>query len=212
MVYEPDAILSEESLTTSRAEYRMRVRVALRAWWTLADMRALFNVRRHGAVLPAAVLAQGAALPGIRGIADSVRRGFALADVRCGATAATFVAGSLFLLLAAAGHVLERRGRSSRFVSLPYYFVLINAAAAHALVSFLRGRRQIGLDDPDSVEANMTDIVAGSDWRATSLDSEEAGTDPPGAGAADPVRCGLPGSGIAEPAELCLSIGTELSS
>src|SRR5437870_3867976 len=41
VVYEPNAILNEDSLSTSSDEYKMRVRVALRAWWTLSEMRAL---------------------------------------------------------------------------------------------------------------------------------------------------------------------------
>ena len=38
--------------------------------------------------------------------------------------------------------VLERAGYSSSLVSIPYYFVLINVAAAQALVKFAAGQKQ----------------------------------------------------------------------
>ena len=42
-VYVPEAVLEEETLASEAAEYRMRVRVALRALWALWDKRALLN-------------------------------------------------------------------------------------------------------------------------------------------------------------------------
>jgi len=141
VVYESDAILREDSLTTSSAEYRMRVRVALRAWWTLMEMRELFNVRRYG-FFSVQLFSHKA----LRYLAFIV---FPLLYVSAGALASSgllyrtaFVAGSLFLLLACAGYLIERLGRSMRLVSLPYYFVVINAATGHALFNFMRGRRQ----------------------------------------------------------------------
>jgi cellulose synthase/poly-beta-1,6-N-acetylglucosamine synthase-like glycosyltransferase len=141
VVYEPDAILDEDTLTTSRAEYRMRVRVALRAWWALADMRALLDVRRHGvfavqlfshkvlryAVCPAIPLLYVAAFATL---------GSGLVYQVC------FGLGSVFFLCAGAGYVMDRAGYSAPVVSIPYYFVVINAAAGEALVKFLRGRKQ----------------------------------------------------------------------
>jgi cellulose synthase/poly-beta-1,6-N-acetylglucosamine synthase-like glycosyltransferase len=141
VVYEPDALLHEEALTTSRSEYQMRVRVALRAWWAMADMRALFNPRRHGVfsfqlfshkVLRYAVFA---AVPAV----------YIAAAALWGAGAvyqASWLGGSALLLLAAAGWLAERAGVSSSLVSIPYYFVLINVAAAQALVKFAAGQKQ----------------------------------------------------------------------
>lgn len=48
VVYEPDALLNEDTLTSQDAEYRMRVRVALRSFWALWDKRRLFNPFRYG--------------------------------------------------------------------------------------------------------------------------------------------------------------------
>src|SRR5690606_20223324 len=43
VVFEPEAVLYEEALATRSSEYRMRVRVALRALWALWDKRALLS-------------------------------------------------------------------------------------------------------------------------------------------------------------------------
>jgi cellulose synthase/poly-beta-1,6-N-acetylglucosamine synthase-like glycosyltransferase len=141
VVYEPDAVLTEESLSTSRSEYRMRVRVALRAWCALADMRSLFSVRRHG--LFAIQLFSHKALRYLAFVALPLCYAAALV-LAPGSVFYQWVigAGAVSLLLAAIGGVLERRGRSTPIVSIPYYFLLINAAAGHALIKFLWGERQ----------------------------------------------------------------------
>jgi cellulose synthase/poly-beta-1,6-N-acetylglucosamine synthase-like glycosyltransferase len=142
VVYEPDALLHEEALTTSRSEYRMRVRVALRAWWAMFDMRALFDPRRHGMfsfqlfshkVLRYAVFA---AVPAVYVAAFALWGTGALYQASC-------VMGSALLLLAAAGWLAERAGVSNPLVGIPYYFVLINVASAQALFKFASGQKQV---------------------------------------------------------------------
>jgi len=44
VVYEPEAILKESSLATAKDEYKMRVRVALRALWGMWDMHHLLTL------------------------------------------------------------------------------------------------------------------------------------------------------------------------
>ncbi len=51
VVYEPEALLEEEGLASGEQEFRMRVRVALRALWALSDKRTLFNPARYRAGL-----------------------------------------------------------------------------------------------------------------------------------------------------------------
>ena len=46
VVYEPKAILKEATLKDASDEYRMRVRVALRSFWALRDMRHLLTFTR----------------------------------------------------------------------------------------------------------------------------------------------------------------------
>ena len=142
VVYEPDALLYEDTLTTSSAEYRMRVRVALRAWWALSDMRGLLSVRRHGLfamqlfshkVLRYAVCA---AIPIVYAAAFGASGAGLVYDI-------AFALGSVFLLCAAAGFAADRAGIAAPIVSLPYYFMVINAASADALLKFLRGQKQV---------------------------------------------------------------------
>jgi hypothetical protein len=142
VVYEPDAILNEEALTKAASEYRMRVRVALRAWWALADMRALFDPRRHGIfalqLFSHKVLRYLAflALPAFCAAALSLRSSGAV-------YAGTAVLVAAFGGAAVLGYLAERAGRSAGPLGVPYYFLLVNAAAGHAFLSFLRGRRQV---------------------------------------------------------------------
>ena len=141
VVYEPDAILREETLNTGGGEYRMRVRVALRAWWTLKEMRGLFDVRRHGFF--AWQLLSHKALRYLMFAAIPICYGTALALSATNPLYAPAAAGgTLVWLLAAAGFVIDRRGGSVGPCSIPYYFLLVNAASGQALGEFLRGRRR----------------------------------------------------------------------
>lgn len=140
VVYEPAALLTESANSNVRDEYRMRVRVSLRALWTLTDMSRLMDVRRHGfyavqlfshkalrylvVFFMAAALAMSAVLWPV-GVIYRVALVLQLA----------------FVLLAWLGYVAERRGRPTRLLSIPYYFALVNAAACHAFIKFLRGQR-----------------------------------------------------------------------
>ncbi len=47
VVFEPDAQLCEDALSASDAEFRMRVRVSLRALWALRSMSRLLNPLRR---------------------------------------------------------------------------------------------------------------------------------------------------------------------
>jgi cellulose synthase/poly-beta-1,6-N-acetylglucosamine synthase-like glycosyltransferase len=139
VVYERDAVLKEPTLTTSRDEYRMRVRVALRAWCALSDMRALFGPR-HG--LFAFQLFSHKTLRYLVFAMLPVLYAASLLLWSSGVVYQAVVVGGVLLLSAAAiGARLERKGRSSATFGIPYYFLLINAAAGHAFVNFLRGRR-----------------------------------------------------------------------
>ena len=140
IVYEPGALLRERSVTLPRDEYRMRVRVALRALWAIRDRLDLLNPLRHGlfawqlfshkvlryvAFLPLALLlAVNAALaPGSRFYA-------ALLLIQVLGYAGAFL-----------GFLLSGRRSVPRWLSLPYYFVLIQAASCHALLKLLAGQK-----------------------------------------------------------------------
>ena len=142
VVYEPAAILREPALKSGKDEYRMRVRVSLRALWALWDMRHLFNPGRYGffsvQLLSHKLLRYivfvfliAAAESNLAVVAISTLYQFALA------------AQIAFYALAIWGHAKSRRGVRSRVGNLPYYFMLLNLASAHAFGKFVMGKKQV---------------------------------------------------------------------
>jgi cellulose synthase/poly-beta-1,6-N-acetylglucosamine synthase-like glycosyltransferase len=142
VVYVPEAVLEEETLSSESAEYRMRVRVTLRALWALWDKRALLNpvrfplfgwqlashkLLRYLSFLPLSVAA--------------VLDWFLLEHGRIYAVVAAGECGvALLAVLALAGPAPLRRFSLARYC---YYFLLLNFAAAVAFVRFLRGEKQV---------------------------------------------------------------------
>lgn len=142
VVYEPRAVLKEPALNRTQDEYRMRTRVSLRALWALRDMRHLMNpmrfpgyavqlishkyLRYHAFVLLALLFAVNLVLLG-EGIV------YRLA-----------LLGQLALYLGAlVCHILVRQGRAPAILWPIYYFALVNVAAAHAFLKYLRGEKQV---------------------------------------------------------------------
>lgn len=143
VVYEPRALLMEDALKNPQDEYRMRVRVALRALWALWDMRSLLNPARYGlfsfqlishkVLRYAAVVFMGLALAG-----NVILAGRSL-FYRC-----LLAFQAIFYGAALVGKALDRKGlRLPRILSLPYYFCLVNVAAGHALLRFAKGEKQV---------------------------------------------------------------------
>lgn len=142
VVYEPDALLREDTLQVSSDEYRMRVRVSLRALWALYDKRSMF-------------LSPGNLLYAWQMFSHKIAR--YLCFVFMGLAFTTNLAlvnhGILYkvffflqccaYLLAILSPFLERFGITSKLAYLCYYFTLINVAAGHAFVKFLMGKKQV---------------------------------------------------------------------
>jgi cellulose synthase/poly-beta-1,6-N-acetylglucosamine synthase-like glycosyltransferase len=142
VIYEPDAVLTEDALSAQAQEYRMRVRVALRAFWALWDKRGLLNPFRYGLFawqlwshkllryLAFAPLAAAIALNWLL-VDQGAVYGLGIA------AQAVFV---IACLLAAAG---SRMGASLAPVRYCFYFFLLNWASAVAFLRFLRGQKQV---------------------------------------------------------------------
>jgi len=139
VIYEPSAVLEEETLADNNSEFRMRVRVALRALWALRDCAGLLSFRRdplfawqlwshkllrYFAFLPLAV-ALLLVIP--LAILEPIYR-------------AVLVPPALVLLLAASGFAMTG-GAANRAVRFAQYFVLLNVASAVAAARFARGER-----------------------------------------------------------------------
>lgn len=142
VVYEPDALLWEHSLKDAADEYRMRVRVSLRALWALFDMRQLlipgFNtlftwqlwshkmLRYLCFIFLFAIYVTNGMLIG-KSLLFNV---FFFVQTACYLTALT-------------APVLDRIGFVSILSSFPRYFLILNVASAHAVLKFLNGKKQV---------------------------------------------------------------------
>lgn len=142
VVYEPAAVLKEPALDDSGAEFEMRVRVALRALWTLKDMAHLMNPFRHGVfalqLISHKLLRYLAFVPLV-----TLMAAHAALLTHSAFYALAGVAHAGFYVLAYLGHRRARSGGEvSPWLAIPYYFVLVNLACAWAAAAFLRGERK----------------------------------------------------------------------
>jgi len=142
VVYEPEAILKEAALKTSEDEYRMRVRVSLRALWALSDMRQLLSFKKF--TLFAWQLWSHKVL---RYLCFIFLVGAYFANLSLWREndfyKIIFVIQNIVYLGAVMSPVLKKNGH--RFKTLYYlnYFALLNLAAAHAFIKFLLRRKQV---------------------------------------------------------------------
>ena len=143
VVYDERALLKEEALSSSSSEYRMRVRVSLRALWALFDKRKLFNplrfplfsfelishkLLRYLAFVPQVLLFV------INAYLASTNQLYAV----------IFVFQLFFYFLVLLGYLAERRNiEAPSYIALPYYLSLVNLAAAQAAWMFVRGKKVV---------------------------------------------------------------------
>ena len=142
VVYEPDAVVTEQALSDPAEEFRMRVRVSLRALWALYDKRNLLNPFRYPLfawqLFSHKVLRYTAFLP-LAGL-------FAFNVLMYGQH--PFYTGFMALQitaygLAALGHFFRRLPVMASKLLVPYYFVVLNAACVIAVCKFLTGQKMV---------------------------------------------------------------------
>jgi cellulose synthase/poly-beta-1,6-N-acetylglucosamine synthase-like glycosyltransferase len=141
VIYEPKALLSEEALDDCGQEYKMRVRVTLRALWALQDMRHLLN--------PAKYL-----LFSFKLISHKLFRYLAfipifvcfISNILLTSEGITYIlflfSQCLFYFLAWQGRQHNNDKNTPFYYTFPYYFCLINMASAHATWRYLKRERQ----------------------------------------------------------------------
>ena len=140
VVYEPGAVLHEATLVSQEDEYAMRVRVTLRALWALKDMKHMLNpcryttfawqmwshkVLRYLCIVFLAGLYFANAVLWLEGLGYRI----------------FFLLQSCLYCLAFSSWNLEKKKYDLKKLFVLGYFVLINVAAFHALVKFLRGEK-----------------------------------------------------------------------
>ncbi|HPF70443.1 MAG TPA: glycosyltransferase family 2 protein [Candidatus Krumholzibacteria bacterium] len=146
VVYEPSALLYEDALAESADEFRMRVRVALRAFHGLKDMARLLDPLRYG--LYAWQLWSHKVLRYLAFVfmAGALVSNWALArPSTSGAPWSLLMLGQLlFYAMAMYGRTMAGHRQSlPRTVALAYYFCVVNFASAAAFLQFLQGKKQV---------------------------------------------------------------------
>lgn len=142
VVYEPEALLWEHSLKEPDDEYRMRVRVSLRAFWALFDMRQLLMPGRN--TLFAWQLWSHKVsryLCFLFLLVAYVTNGI-LWDNGVGYRMVFMLQNGTYLLALSMPY-LEKLGFDVRVLIFGRYFLLLNVAAAHAFGKFLLGKKQV---------------------------------------------------------------------
>ena len=142
VVYEPDARVYEAALSTATEEFRMRVRVSLRALWALFDKRNLLNPFRYPLfawqLISHKVLRYMAFLPIAGLFIFNV-----LALGHHGFYAGFMLVQGLGYGLAALGHAFRRSGMGASRLLAPYYFVVLNVACVLAFWKFVSGQKMV---------------------------------------------------------------------
>lgn len=135
VIYCAEALLNEESLSNTQSEFRMRVRVSLRAYWAMWDMRHLFNPFKYGIfalqISSHKLLRYLAFIPLFLVLVSN-----GLITGEGWFYQWTFVIQILFYTTAA--FVSLNDGTNNRWLGLANYFCLINIAAAMALLKFIK--------------------------------------------------------------------------
>ncbi len=140
VVFAESARFEEDTAPHAGAEWRVRVRNAVRGFTMVLEMRRYLNISRHfGFVLHVWLRKVLRWLIGVP----------ALAALGANAILVTvhpfymllFLGQIAFYAAAAAGWALERSGRTRPLLALPFYFCLVNAASLVGLWRALRGQR-----------------------------------------------------------------------
>ena len=141
VVYEPQALLKEPSLWVENDEYRMRVRVTLRAFWALFDMRELlwgkdllfaWQLWSHKLLRYLCFLFLAGALLGNLLLLQKGPFYQVFFVFQCAAYVLAFFAPRI-----TAG------GAVRKLVDFSRYFALLNLACAHACGKFLLRQKQV---------------------------------------------------------------------
>jgi cellulose synthase/poly-beta-1,6-N-acetylglucosamine synthase-like glycosyltransferase len=142
VIYEPEAVLTEDTLSAQGQEYRMRVRVALRAFWALWDKSALLNPFRFGVyawqLWSHKLLRYLSFLP----LAGALVLNWLLLP-QGGIYALGAAAQVAFGILCVAAMKGTKGVGQLSITRYCFYFFLLNWASAVAFVRFVRGQKQV---------------------------------------------------------------------
>ncbi len=142
VVYEPRAVLREPSVGSTRDEYRMRVRVSLRALWAMFDMRHLLRLKKNGLFAWEFFSHKWLRYTAFVFLVCCYLSNSALSTENMW-YALLFILQTAFYLSALLALIFEKLGYKSGVLYIPYYFTLVNLASAYAAIKFSIGQKQI---------------------------------------------------------------------
>ena len=141
-IYEPAALSYEEAADSYDGEFRRKVRIVNRAWRALWKMRAMLNPVRFGMFSVKLWLHKvlrwlvPAMLVGLFVVNLGLIGGNRFYQI-------TLLLQALFYMLAVFGYNWRHRRNQPALTRIPYYFCLVNVAAAVALIDVLRDRTYV---------------------------------------------------------------------
>jgi cellulose synthase/poly-beta-1,6-N-acetylglucosamine synthase-like glycosyltransferase len=142
VVYEPEAILKEASLKSSGDEYRMRVRVSLRALWALKDMCQLLlgskGLLYAWQLWSHKLLRYGCFLFLLGAFFSNLFLWHAGQFYKV----LLLLQGS-FYTSALISFLFEKFGCQSTLLYPFQYFIILNIASGHAFIKFITGKKQV---------------------------------------------------------------------
>lgn len=138
-VYRPEACSYEKAGDSFHKEFRRKVRIVNRAWRAMMTMPELLNPFRFGFFS-----FQLFSHKLLRWLMPLLMAGMLVVNAILASQSAFYAwllaAQIAFYALALLGHALRERADLPGFVSVPYYFCLVNVASALGIIDAYRGR------------------------------------------------------------------------
>jgi biofilm PGA synthesis N-glycosyltransferase PgaC len=141
VVLDPDAMVDEDPTTKTHQEYTTRRRITLRGLVGLYSFKYMLNPFKHPILSLQLFLHK--ILRWCVGVLLSINVLACLGLLDYWFFKIWLCMVILFLIAAALGWIGERYGFSIKLLSIPYYFVLINAAATAGIIDFFRNKKAI---------------------------------------------------------------------
>jgi hypothetical protein len=141
-IIDPQSKCYEDTTETSKSEFTMRVRVAIRSLWGMWCYRSLLNPLKYG-VFAWQMLSHKL----LRYLAPIFLIILLLTNIILAMSSFTYLVlllgQFLFYALAFAAHKQILSGYLAKISFIPYYFTLLNMASLMGLVGLMQGKREV---------------------------------------------------------------------
>ena len=143
VVYEPEALLKEDTLKEADDEYKMRVRVSLRAMWALFYMRRLLRFRKGNRLFSWQLFSHKVLRYGcfVFILLTYLTNIFLIGDG--GLYLAFFIIQTLAVVIMIMSFYSSKPVLNKKIFNLLQYYFITNIASAHAVLKFIAGKKQV---------------------------------------------------------------------